>query len=55
MKKSKIWKVFSCAGVEFGRYTVKEEFEGEEGDTKKRLAFIHGVSEKDICVRLEER
>lgn len=52
---SKPWFVFYLHDKELAAYTLHGTFAGEAMETKKLLAYEHGVSEDEIAVVLENR
>lgn len=51
-----LWAVFYLHGwEELAAYTLRGSFAGEAIETKKLLAYQHGVKEEDISIRYEER
>ena len=51
-----LWAVFYLNDwEEMFAYTLRGTFAGEMEDTKKLLAYDHGVKEEDISVKIEER
>ena len=54
--KTEPWVVFYLLGwQELAAYTLRGTFAGECMETKKLLAYEHGVSEGDISVAIEQR
>lgn len=54
--KKEPWAVFYLLGwEELASYTLRGTFAGECMETKKLLAYKHGVREEDISVVIEQR
>lgn len=51
-----LWAVFYLNDwEELAAYTLRGTFAGELAETKKLLAYEHGVREEDISVQIEQR
>lgn len=51
-----LWAVFYLNDwEELAAYTLRGTFAGEREETKKLLAYRHGVKKEDITVKIEER
>lgn len=51
-----LWAVFYLMGwEELAAYTLRGTFAGELTETKKLLAYQHGVREEDISIKIEKR